>query len=352
MTNQNEINELRRRVDALQKELDSIRKQLDEPGVPEAAPTEAPAPAPRPRKPSRIGAYVKTKVVPEFEPLVGGNILGKLGLLTLVLATAWFIKYAFDKQWINESGRIYTGLVAGFGVTSFGLYLARDRLRIIAHSIIGTGCAILYVAVFGAYYYYSLLGREETFIALFIVSACIALVAARADSQTLYIFSLAGAFLAPLLMSRGENSYRFLFGYIALVNAGYLAISFRRYWRVAPFVLLGADTLVYALWAAENLHRSSFTVPFLFILYIFLLFMAVETAVIPRARAAVSRASFVIIPAAITMFLWLGIWTVNEFHIGLRPHFILFVSGMLALSYYIFNIFTQGAAHENTDDNR
>lgn len=352
MTNQNQINELRRRVDALQQELDSIRKQLGETDAREAVPPVASAPPPRPGKPSRIVVYVKTKVVPEFESLVGGNILGKLGLLTLVLATAWFIKYAFDKQWINESGRIYTGLIAGFGVISFGLRLARGRLRIIAHSIIGTGCAILYVAVFGAYYYYSLLGREETFIALFIVSACIALLAARADSQILYIFSLAGAFLAPVLMSRGENSYRFLFGYVALVNAGYLAICFWRYWRVAPFVLLGADTLVYALWAADNLHRSSFTVPFLYLLYIFILFMAVETAVIPRARSALSRAGFVIIPAAIVMFLWLGIWTVNEFHISLRPHFILFVSGMLGLSYYIFNLTAQGAAHENTDDNR
>ena len=62
---------------------------------------------------------------PEFEQLVGGNILGKLGLLTLVLATAWFIKYAFDKHWINESGRIYTGLVIGFGIIAYGLKLNR-----------------------------------------------------------------------------------------------------------------------------------------------------------------------------------------------------------------------------------
>jgi uncharacterized membrane protein len=347
MANQNEISELRSRVNALQFELDSIRKKLDETGMEaEAAIPAAPTPAVKPHKTSRVSAYLRTRVIPEFEQLVGGNIIGKLGLLTLVLATAWFIKYAFDRQWINESGRIYTGLVAGFGVIVFGLHLARGRLRIIAHSIIGTGCAILYVAVFGAYYYYSLLGRHETFIALFILSACIALIAARADSQILYLFSLAGAFLAPVLMSRGENSYRFLFGYLALVNAGYLAISFKRYWRVAPFILLGADALVYAMWAAENITRSSFTVPFLYILFIFTLFMAVEIAIIPRRWKSISRAAIILLTANIFLFLWLGIWTVNEFHVNLRPHFILFVSGTLALSYFAFNYFVKGVGNE------
>jgi len=343
MANQNEINELRARVNALQQELDAIKKELDGPAA--AEPTPA-APPQQSRKESRIGNYIRNRIVPEFEPLIGGNIIGKLGLLTLVLATAWFIKYAFDRHWINESGRIYTGLIAGFGVASFGLHLARGRLRIISHSIIGTGCAILYVAVFGAYYFYSLLGREETFVALFILSTCIALVAARADSQILYLFSLAGAFLAPVLMSRGENSYRFLFGYIAVINAGFLAISFRRYWRAAPFVLLSADVLVYAVWAAENLQRSSFTVPFVFLLYVFLLFMAIEIAVNPRVWRSVGRAGLVLLPADIVMFLWLGIWTVNEFHRNLRPHFILFTAGMLALSYYIFNHYSKGVGNE------
>ncbi len=346
MAGQNEINDLRARVNALQSELDSIRKKLDETGIEAAPPAETPAPGIQPRKESRIRAYVKSRVMPEFEQLVGGNILGKLGLLTLVLASVWFIKYAFDKQWINESGRIYTGLIAGFGVVVFGLHLARGRLRIIAHSIIGTGFAIVYVALSGAYYYYGLLGRQETFIALFLLSAFIALVAARANSQILYLFSLAGAFLAPVLMSRGENSYRFLFGYIALINAGFLAISFKRYWRVAPFVLLSADALVYIIWAVENLHRSSFTVPFLYVLFIFVLFMAIEIAVIPRIQGLLGRTGFVLIPANIILFLCLGIWLMNEFHRNFRPHFILCAAGTLALSYFIFNHYAKGVGNE------
>ncbi len=350
MTNQNEINELRARVDALQQELDSIRKKLDETGREAAVSEAAPAPVKKPRKESRIRTYVKTRIVPEFEQLIGGNIIGKLGLLTLVLATAWFIKYAFDRQWINESGRIYTGLIAGFGVTAFGLHLARGRLRILSHSIIGTGFAIVYVAIFGAYYYYSLLGREETFIALFLASSFIALIAARANSQILYLFSLAGAFLAPILMSRGENSYRFLFSYIALINAGFLAISFKRYWRVAPFVLLGADALVYAIWAAENLSRSSFTFPFLYILFVFILYMAIVIAIIPRIWGSVSKTGFVLVPVNSALFLWLGIWLMNEFHVNLRPHFILFAAGMFALSYFVFNYCTKGVSNEKQSD--
>ena len=304
-----------------------------------------------PRKASRVGVYVRTRIVPEFEQIFGGNIIGKLGLITLVLASAWFIKYAFDRQWINESGRIYTGLACGFGVIAFGLHLARGKLRIISHSIIGTGFAIVYVAVFGAYYYYGLLGREETFAGLFLASALVALVSARADSQILYVFSLAGAFLAPLLMSRGENSYRFLFSYVALINGGFLAVSFKRYWRVAPFVLLAADALVYFVWAGENLARSSFAFPFLYLLFIFILHMAIVTAVIPLVRGAIGRGAFVLVPLNCALFLWFGIWLMNTFHEGLRPHFILFTAGLFALSYFVFNYCTRGFGNEQASDN-
>ena len=350
MTDQKEINELRRRIDLIQQDLDSIKKKLEEMGASGELPAVTPAPPPSAAKKSRVKSYLRARVFPEFEQLVGGNILGKLGLLTLVLATAWFIKYAFDKHWINESGRIYTGLVIGFGIIAYGLKLTRGRLRIIAHSIVGTGFAILFVAVFGAYYFYDLLGRQETFAALFILSACIALLAARANSQILYIFSLVGAFLAPVLLSRGENSYRFLLGYIALINAGFFAISFKRYWQVAPFILLGADALVYTLWAAEHLTWSSFTVPFLFLLFIFILFMARQVAVIPRLTGAISRADYVLIPLAISFFVSLGVWAMNEFHRNLRPHFLLLVSGMIALSYFIFNHYAKGVSDAKSGD--
>ncbi|MBN2159740.1 MAG: DUF2339 domain-containing protein [Spirochaetes bacterium] len=346
MTNGREIGELRERIDLLQKELDAIRKKLDEEGTPaETAPAPAPR-APAPRKPSRAIQYLRTSVFPEFEGLVGGNILGKLGLLTLVLATAWFIKYAFDKQWINESGRIYTGLVFGFAMISYGLFLARGRLRIISHSIIGAGCAVVYVAIFGAYYFYDLVGREETFTALFILSACIALIASRADSQILYIFSLLGAFMAPILMSSGENSYRFLLSYLALVNAGFLAISLWRHWRLSPWLVLAADVLVYSLWAADNLSMSSFSVPFLFLIFIFVLFMARQLAVVPYRYRSLVTTDIILIPFVIASFTVLGTWAMNEFHRNLRPHFILSLAGMLAAAYFIFNRLAGGIRNE------
>lgn len=344
MTSRKEIGELRERVDVLQKELDAIRKKLDAAGA-ETAPEPQPPPPP-PRKPSRIEEYFRTSVFPEFESLVGGNILGKLGLITLVLATAWFIKYAFDRQWINESGRIYTGLLFGFAMISYGLFLARGRLRIISRSIIGAGCAVVYVAMFGAYYYYGLVGREETFAALFLLSACIALIAARADSQILYVFSLAGAFMAPILMSRGENSYRFLLGYLALVNAGFMAVSLRRHWRVSPWLVLAADALVYTLWAADKLPESSFAVPFLFLLYIFVLFMARQLAVVPLRFKSLAMSDIILVPFVIAMFAALGTWAMNEFHQIFRPHFILSLAGMLAAAYFIFNRFSGGITHE------
>ncbi|MCB1317597.1 MAG: DUF2339 domain-containing protein, partial [Leptospiraceae bacterium] len=77
------------------------------------------------------------------ESFLGGNLLGKLGLLALVLATAWFIKLAFDNHWINASGRIYTGLVLSFVTCAGSFYLAKRNYRIIAPAITGAALAMM-----------------------------------------------------------------------------------------------------------------------------------------------------------------------------------------------------------------
>ncbi|MCB1309574.1 MAG: DUF2339 domain-containing protein, partial [Leptospiraceae bacterium] len=187
------------------------------------------------------------------ESFLGGNLLGKLGLLALVLATAWFIKLAFDNHWINASGRIYTGLVLSFVTCAGSFYLAKRNYRIIAPAITGAALAMMYISIFGAYYFYDLLGRTETFLFLVLITVWGSFLAVRAGSQILYLFSTGGALLAPLILSTGENSYRFLFFYLLLIWVGYLVVSYYRFWRVAAYVLLAAVHLIYAVWAAEKL---------------------------------------------------------------------------------------------------
>ena len=40
-----------------------------------------------------------------YEKYIGENLFGKIGILILVLGMGLFVKYAIDKEWINETLR-------------------------------------------------------------------------------------------------------------------------------------------------------------------------------------------------------------------------------------------------------
>jgi len=50
---------------------------------------------------------------PDLEKFIGENLINKIGILILVLGISYFVKYAIDKDWINEPARVGTGVLAG-----------------------------------------------------------------------------------------------------------------------------------------------------------------------------------------------------------------------------------------------
>ena len=48
---------------------------------------------------------------PDLEKFVGENLINKIGILILVLGISFFVKYAIDKDWINEPARVGIGIL-------------------------------------------------------------------------------------------------------------------------------------------------------------------------------------------------------------------------------------------------
>jgi len=333
---QDEIKSIRQRLENLEQEARALRTSLDRLESLKNASASTPTLSPEILKVPQ-GASENKKPASRLtdtgflENILGGNILGKMGILALVLAAGWFIKLAFDERWINESGRIYTGLLAGFLVLGAGLFLAIKKYRILPAPVAGAGFAILYLSLFGAYNYYDLLSLEETFVYLALLSVLIAVLAGFADIQILYLFSLAGAMSAPILLSRGENSYRFLFSYLASVNIGFFILSRWRQWKTSPYFLLLGDVVIYSVWANEHLAESSVSFPLAFLCAIYLIFLARESVFVPQ-RGKFSLTSSILIVLCAVSFYSLGVWLFHIKHEDLRPHFLL-ASGALLLPF-------------------
>ncbi|HNC00684.1 MAG TPA: DUF2339 domain-containing protein, partial [Leptospiraceae bacterium] len=138
-----------------------------------------------------------------------------------------------------------------------------------------------------------------------------------------------GSILAPVLLSSGENSYRFLFIYLTLVNGVFYFISQKNTWRISPYLVFLANVVIFSQWGESKLAQSSFLPPFLFLIILFLLFGMREVYLMPRIRKAVDVSSSVLLLLIILSFSGLGYWVVNVFYSNWTPHFLLFSSFLL-----------------------
>src|SRR5262245_25601603 len=63
---------------------------------------------------------------PDLEARIGSHWLNRIGISAVLIGIAYFLKFAFDNNWIGASGRISIGIVAGIGVV---LWSERFRNR-------------------------------------------------------------------------------------------------------------------------------------------------------------------------------------------------------------------------------
>lgn len=152
--------------------------------------TPAPQTAPPPRPPQEPKP-VKTT---EWEQILGGNWLARIGVLALIIGVGFFLKMAFDNNWIGPSVRIILGTLTGLGLLTGG-YFWRARYPVLAQAISGGGIAILYISFFAAFAAFQLIPFLAAVILLFLVSGGSAILAIRYDSMALAILGILGAFL-------------------------------------------------------------------------------------------------------------------------------------------------------------
>src|SRR4051794_9176059 len=86
----------------------------------------------------------------EWEALVGGNLLNKLGALVLVVGIALFLGYSFANM--APAGRAATALATSFAILAGGIWTERAaKYRVFARGLIGAGWAGLYATAYAMY---------------------------------------------------------------------------------------------------------------------------------------------------------------------------------------------------------
>ncbi len=172
----------------------------------------------------------------DWEQVLGRNWFAIIGAVALVLGISFFLKLAFDNNWIGDTGRIALGIGLGIVLLGVGEYTQR-RVPVWAQPVTAGGAAILYLSIYAAFGLYQLVRPDVAFLFMGLVVALAGLLALRYESLVIALLGIIGAFLAPALLGPDLPEVRLLLVYILVVDLGILGVSTFRNWRW--FTLLG-----------------------------------------------------------------------------------------------------------------
>lgn len=222
--------------------------QLATPGV--GVPTSSPR-----------GVYQPVSFEPkqplDMENLIAGKWFNRIGIVALLFAVSYFLKFAFDNNWIGPSGRIAIGVVLGALMLPWSHWLLGKGYTYFSEGITALGEATLFLSVWAGCQYYTLYSRDVGFAAMIVITAVMAAVAIGRDSQRIAALSLLGGLLTPVLASSGKNQQVVLFTYLIVLGLGTLTIAARKAWKsLAPIAFIGTQIYFWG-WYSDFYHTDS-----------------------------------------------------------------------------------------------
>jgi uncharacterized membrane protein len=221
------------RLDALERRVAELERRLEAAdGAPrKAKPAVAASPPPAPRR--------------ALETTVGVNWISRIGVVTVILALAFFFEYAFENRWITERGRVLLGLAFAAAALAAGERFWRAGQRAYGQSLAAAGIAFLYLSFWAAFALYGLVPQAVVFVLMALATAAAGYLALRYGSQAVALLGLAGGFATPLLLNTGGEAW-FLLGYALMLDAGAVWVAQGRAWRWTEVLAAAGTVLLYA----------------------------------------------------------------------------------------------------------
>lgn len=218
------------------------------------------------RKESAIPPVAVAPVTPKlpkkqinYEKFIGENLFGKIGILIFVIGVGFFVKYAIDKNWINETFRTVLGFLTGAVLLAVAERLQK-KYRTFSSLLAGGAFAVFYLTVAIAFHYYHIFSQTMAFIILIGVTVFMSILSVVYNRRELAIISLVGGFLAPFIVSSGEGNYLVLFTYVSILNLGMFGLSIYKKWSELPMISFVFTCLIMGIFLLFSYTSSSMVI--------------------------------------------------------------------------------------------
>ncbi|HEX8457700.1 MAG TPA: DUF2339 domain-containing protein [Pyrinomonadaceae bacterium] len=270
----------------------------------------------------------------DLEQLIGGGLFKWVGVIFVALAVGFFLKIALDREWIGARGQVLLGALAGVGILTLGERLRARGYRSYAYVLSGGGILILYLTVYAARVFYELVDVLPAFVLMIAVTTTAVLLAARHNAYAIAVLGLIGGFMTPALLSTGVDNQIGLFGYVALLDAGVLALAYFRRWRSLNHLAFYATVLTFAAWYFTYYEEWKLWRTLFFLTLFFLMFNALGVVynVIRQRPARWFDISLIISNA--TLFFAASYELLETTHHTILGSYALLWSGFYVLLFY------------------
>lgn len=209
---------------------------------------------------------------PDLESRIGSHWLNRIGIAALLIGISYFLKFAFENNWIGSAGRVTIGLIAGIAILFWSERFRVKGYNAFSYSLKAVGIGTLYLSLWAAFHLYSLIPGGVAFFMMLMVTAAAATMALVEDAEILAVFALIGGFSTPLLVSTGQNREVALFSYLALLDIATLVLVAFKPWRRLLVISYAGTLLLYFAWSAEFYDRSQLGVTLAFATLFFAIF--------------------------------------------------------------------------------
>lgn len=229
-----------------------------------------------PREPNALDTLIAEIFARAKAFFTTGNVVVRVGVVVLFFGVAFLLNYAYENSHLPLQLRLAAAGLGGIILAAIGWRL-RSRSDTYGLILQGAGVGMLYLTIFAAARLYELIPMSVAFgllVALVIASSILAVLQ---KSQALAMFSMAGGFLAPVLVSTGAGSHVGLFSYYALLNGGIFLMAWFQFWRWLNWIGFLFTFVIGATWGYQYYEPEYFasTEPFLILFFLYYLGVSV-----------------------------------------------------------------------------
>ena len=231
---------------------------------------------PRPKTAEPVVAEMESKAEMEMPPIpsipakppfsieqfLGVKMFAWLGGVALFFGVIFFVKYAFEHNLIPPAMRVAIGFITGASLLAGGVWTQRKKnYLVLAQSLCATGILVLYGVSYAghAIYRFPAFNPVATFTLMGLITVTAFLISIRFNALVVAVLGMLGGFLTPMLLPMVQDHPFALFSYIALLDAGLIAVTwYRPRWSFLTSAAAAGTVLTQLNWVSENFFSGHY----------------------------------------------------------------------------------------------